>query len=70
MVLSILFNSLLHETRQGRQNVDGRVDLFIVKLPVNENLTLSDIASQVRDGMGDIVVLHQTNSTGIDRIGI
>ena len=49
-----LSNGRLHQSRQGRQHVDWRVDLSIVKLPIHINLPLSDVASQVRDGMGDV----------------
>ena len=41
----------LHQTRQGRQYIDGRVDLSVVQLTIDENLALSDVASQIRNRM-------------------
>jgi len=70
MVFSVLFNSFLHETRQRRQNVNWRVDLFIVQRPVNEDLALGDVASKIRNGVSDVVVLSKKGFTGIDRMGI
>jgi hypothetical protein len=56
MVLAgqLLADRALHETRQRRQNVDGRVDLSVVELAINEDLALRDVACQVRDRVGDI----------------
>lgn len=47
-------DSALHETRQGGQDVYRRVDLSVVELSVDENLTLRDITGQIRDGVSDI----------------
>ena len=44
----------LHETGKGREDVDGWVDAFVVKLTVDEDLALGDVASQVGDGMCNI----------------
>ena len=49
-----LADSALHESRQRRQHVDWRVDLTIVQLPIDVDLTLSDVARQIRNGMSDI----------------
>ena len=57
MVLSVLLDSLLHESRERGKDVDGRVDLLVVQLPVDEDLALSDVASEVGNGMRDVVVL-------------
>ena len=70
MVFSIFLYSLLHETGERREHVDGRVDLFVVELPVDEDLSLSNVASEVGDGVGDIVVLAKQQCTGIDKMGI
>lgn len=70
MIFSVLLDGLLHETGEGGQDVDGRVNLLVVQLPVDEDLSFRDVASQIRDGMGDVVVLHRVKSTGIDRMGI
>jgi hypothetical protein len=36
----LLTDSTLHQSRQRGQDVDGRVDLPVVKLTINENLSL------------------------------
>ena len=70
MILSILFNSFLHETRKGRKYVNWRIDLFVVKLTINEDLSFSNVTSQIGNRMGDIVILNYLSLTGIDKIGI
>ena len=37
------------------------VYLSVVELPVNVDLALCDVASQVRDGMSDVIVRHSQN---------
>ena len=61
--MTVLFNtdSRLHQTRQRGEHVDGWVDLPVVQGVINEDLTFSDIACQVRDGMRDIRVRHRKN---------
>ncbi len=56
MVLSshALPDGRLHETTEGRQYVDGWVYLTIVKLTVDVDLSLSNVSSQIRNGMSDI----------------
>lgn len=49
-----LADSRLHQTGQRRQHVDGRVDTLVGELTVNEDLTLSNVTGQVRDGVSDI----------------
>lgn len=49
-----LADGRLHESGEGRQHVDGRVDLTVVQLTLNVDLSLSDVASEIRDGMSDI----------------
>ena len=51
-------NSGLHETRQGGEHVDWWVDLSVMEGTINENLTFSDVTSEIGDGMGDIIVGH------------
>ena len=70
MIFSILFDGLLHETGQGGQHVDGRVDLFVVQLSVDEDLSFGDVACQIGNGMGDVIVLVRDMLTGMDRMGI
>ena len=48
----------LHESRQGGQDVDGRVDASLVHVSVNVDLTLSDVSSKIWDGVSDVVVRH------------
>lgn len=36
----LLTDGTLHESGERREDVDGRVDLSVVKLTVDENLTL------------------------------
>lgn len=57
MIFSILFDGLLHQTGKGWQHIDWRIDLLVVQLPIDEDLPLRDIACQVGDRMGDIIVL-------------
>jgi len=50
----LLSDSRLHESGKRGQDVDGRVDLPVVELTIDEDLALCDITSQIRDRMGDI----------------
>ena len=56
MILSseLLSNGRLHKTRERGQDVDRGVDLLVVELSIDEDLALCDIASQIRDRVGDI----------------
>lgn len=49
-----LADSRFHETRERWKYVYRRIDLSVMKLPVNVNLTLSNIASQIRNRMSNI----------------
>ena len=53
-----LANGRLHKSRQRREHVDGRIDLPVVDLPVDVDLTLRNVARQIRDRMGDVIVGH------------
>src|SRR6266545_2993843 len=46
----------VHEPREGWQRVDRRVDPLAVQLPVHGDLSLRDVAGQVGDRMGPVVV--------------
>lgn len=35
--------------------------LSVVQLPVNVDLALGDVASEVRDGVSDVIVWHRQN---------
>ena len=41
-----------------------------MELPIDEDLSLGDVSSQIWNGMGDVIVLGEANGTGIERIGI
>ena len=70
MILSGMLGCLLHQPAKGGQHINRWVDLFVVKLPVYEYLPLGDIASEIGDRMSDIVILNNSTSTGIVRMGI
>lgn len=63
MVLSghALSNSALHKSRKGWEHVDGWVDVLGVERPVHVDLALSDVASQIGNGVGDIIGRHGQN---------
>jgi hypothetical protein len=61
LAVIILTNSRLHETGEGRKHIDWWVDLAIVQVSVNEDLTFSNVPGQIWDGMGNIVVRHGKN---------
>lgn len=49
-----LTDGRFHQTRQRRKDVNGRADTLVVELAVNEDLTLSNVTSQIRNRVGDI----------------
>ncbi|KAG6547480.1 hypothetical protein Mapa_010928 [Marchantia paleacea] len=53
-----LADGALHEPRQRRQHVDGRVDLPVLQIAVDVDLPLGDVPRQVGDGVRDVVVGH------------
>lgn len=50
----VLSDSRFHETGKRRQHVDRWINVSVVKLTINVNLTLGNVTSQIRDRMGDI----------------
>jgi len=77
----LLTNSALHQTRKRRQHIDGRVDLPVVELPIDEDLALSNVTSEIRNRMCDVYAKsYEVNrfikkwanipSLGIVRMGI
>ena len=54
-------DSRLHQSGEGRKHVDWRVDLSVVKVSVDEDLSFGDITGQIWDRMGDIIVRHSQN---------
>ena len=53
-----LADAVLHQTGQRRQNRDRRIDTALLQTSVQNDLTFGDIACQVRDRVGDIVIRH------------
>lgn len=51
-------NSVLHETGQGGQHVNWRIDVLLVHVLIDIDLTLGNVASEIGDGMSDIIVGH------------
>jgi len=47
-------DSTLHETRQRRQDINGWVDLSVVELTIDKDLTFCDVTCQIRYRMRDI----------------
>ena len=45
-----------HEPGQRGEDVDGRVDAFVVELAVDEDLAFGDVAGEIGDGVGDVCV--------------
>ena len=71
MILSIFFNSFFHQSGQWWQNVDWWIDLLVMQLSINKDLSFSNVTSKIWNWMGDIVILEIKNKiTGIERIGI
>ena len=56
-----LSDARVHEPAQRRQDVDRRVDATPLELPREHDLSLGDVAGQVRDRMRDVVVGHGEN---------
>jgi len=60
-------NSRLHESGERGEHVDWWVDLSVVEISVNEDLSLGNVTSQIWDGMSDIIVGHGKNGQLSDR---
>lgn len=56
-----LSNSRLHESTERWQHVDGWIDLSVVQVSIDKDLSFCDIACQIGDGMGDIIIGHGQN---------
>jgi len=56
-----LANSRLHQPRERWQHVNGRVDLLVVQLTIDEDLSFCDVPGQIWDGMVDIIIRHREN---------
>lgn len=56
MILSgeLLANGGFHESRERGKDVDGWVNLSVVKLSIDSDLTLSDVAGQIGNRVGNV----------------
>jgi hypothetical protein len=43
-----------HEAGEGGEDVDGRVDAFVVEGAVDEDLAFGDVAREIGDGVGNV----------------
>lgn len=59
MIRSVLLDGFLHQPGQRGKHVYWGVDLFVMELSVDEDLALGDVAGQIGDWMGDVVVGHR-----------
>ena len=50
----LVTNRTLHQSRQGREDVDRWVDLSVVQLTVHKDLSLGDVPRQIWDRVRDI----------------
>ena len=64
-----LTNAILHQTGKRGQHRDRRINTRLVELAVEDDLPLGDIAGQVRNRVGDIVVGHGQDRHLRDRAG-
>ena len=62
-----LANALVLQAGQRGQHVNGRGDVLAVQLPAEDDLPLGDIAGQVGDGVGLVVLRHGQNGDEGDR---
>ena len=53
-----LSDTVLHQSRQTRQSIDGGIDTLRMHLAVEDDLSFGDIPGQVRDRVGDIIIGH------------
>lgn len=61
VILSGVSNGGLHKTREGWEHVDWWVDLLVVELTIDVDLSLSNVSSKIRNWMGNIVIWHGKN---------
>ena len=63
-------DAILHQTRQRRQHAHRWVNAACVKITIQHDLTLCDIARQIGDRVGDIVVRHGEDRNLRDRAAL
>jgi hypothetical protein len=44
----------LHQSGEGWENVDGRIDTLVVERTVDEDLTLGDVSSEIGNGVSNV----------------
>jgi len=54
-------NGGLHQSGERGEHVNWWVDLPVVKVTINEDLSLGNVTSQIWDGMSDIIIGHCQN---------
>ena len=65
-----LADALILQTAQGRQHVHRRVDALAVQRPAQDDLPLGDIARQIRDGVGLVILRHGQDGDQRDGAGL
>ena len=60
-------DAVLHQTGERRQNGHRRIDAGTVQRTVENDLSLRDVAGQIRHRMGNIVIRHGENRNLRDR---
>jgi len=58
---------VLHETGQGRQHIDWGIDVLLVHVLIDVDLTLGNVTSKIGDRMSDIIVGHGKDGNLSDR---
>ena len=54
-----LAGAVLHQPREARQHVDGRVDTGAIEFTRQHDLAFGDVAGQIRDRVADVVRRHR-----------
>jgi hypothetical protein len=59
----------VHQAREGREHVNRREDPAAVQLAAEHHLAFGDVAGEVGDGVGDVVVRHRKHGDLGGRLG-
>ena len=51
-------DTVLHQTGQRRQDTDRRIHRLAMQIPIQHDLPFRNVAGQIRDRMGNIVIGH------------
>ena len=60
----------IHQARERRQYIHRRVDAAVMQVAAEYNLAFGDIAGQVGDGVGDVVIGHGQQDQLGERTGL